>query len=142
MTPSITSPFIATTLPAAPGTVTFRPPSLTTGLNAEMLLNRVALQLDQARYLHAVGQHDRSEIESIVRLLKQACGLAFPTLDVWGWLCRQPVAAAGNAHHLSSGAAGRPLGFPHQLEARTEAIDQVSVLLDRSAEQLARMSGH
>ncbi|MCM5681454.1 hypothetical protein M8A51_18150 [Schlegelella sp. S2-27] len=123
-------------LPLAP-----RRQSLSTGerLNAELLLNRLAMQLEQVRYLASAGV-DAQALRHVVVMLKMAHGLAFRDPALWAWLARPRVVthagAPRNAPEEPFDAACLADADPAGLGRATELIDEAAARLTHLGDAL------
>lgn len=123
-------------LPVAP-----RRQTLSTGerLNAELLLNRLAMQLEQVRYLASAGA-DAPALRHVVVMLKMAHGLAFRDPSLWAWLARPRIATpAGSPPSVGEDpfdTDGLADVDPAGLSRATELIDEAAARLTQLGDAL------
>lgn len=105
-------------------------------LNAELLLNRLAMQLEQVRYLASAGARPET-LRGVVVLLRTAHGLAFRNAASWSSLARPRIAA-------QQGAPCDPATAPVDAEALADiniaGLGRAGELVDRAAARLTQVS--
>ena len=104
-------------------------------LNAELLLNRLAMQLEQVRYLASAGVRPEA-LRGVVVLLKTAHGLAFRDAESWSWLARPRIAAQQGS---ACDAAAAPFDADHLADINEIGLGRASELVDRAAERLTQV---
>lgn len=105
-------------------------------LNAELLLNRLAMQLEQARYLASVGARPEA-LRGVVVLLRTAHGLAFRDPASWSWLARPRIAAQRGS---PCDTAADPIDAAVLADIDEEGLSRAGELVDRAAARLTQVS--
>ena len=123
----------ASTLTSPPSAAPLRPP-LSPGvrLNAELLLNRLAMQLEQVRYLASAGAPPAA-LRGVVVMLRTAHDLAFRNPASWSWLARPRIAGS------ACDSAGGPFEADPLADVDEAGLGRASELVDRAAARLAQV---
>lgn len=110
-------------------------------IEAEMLLNRLAMQAEQLRYTITTRPWQAPDLKAIARMLECACRTAFADKELWGRIARKP----DSAECLSpSRREGRDEGPRHRpvLRVRDGGLERASILLDQAADRLMQLGSH
>ena len=121
---------------AAPSTAPLRQPaSPGVRLNAELLLNRLAMQLEQVRYLASAGVRPEA-LRGVVVMLRTAHGLAFRNPSSWAQLSRPRIAAQQGS---ACDAEADPFDAGHLSDIDEAGLGRASELVDRAADRLTQV---